>query len=218
MNSNKIIKLLSECEFDGELYSEVVDEKIFAHLPDDFKYDWNEGASKLVIEPYNEDYVIKIPYNGQYYGLSKRFEKFLSANNSNEYFWDYCLTETLVWRLAKVENIHKAFAKERMIGMINGHPIYIQQRAEVFTDSDAYYLDDDIKKKKTVDYCERKGLRTFYEEALSWQADALEYYGPKQFDKIMSFIERNKIGDFHNSNLGYIGRTPVFIDYSDFYG
>ena len=217
MNSNEIIKLLSECEFDGELYSEVVNEKIFEHLPDDFRYDWNEGASKLVIKPYNEDYVIKIPYNGQYYDSSKKFEPFLSANNSDKYFWDYCMTETLVWRLAKTENIHKAFAKERIIGMINGHPIYIQQKVEVFTDSDAYYLDDEIKKKKTADYCERKGLRTFYEEALTWQADALEYYGPKQFDKIMSFIERNNIGDFHNNNLGYIENRPVFLDYSDFY-
>lgn len=216
MNSNEIIKLFSECEFDGELYSEVVDEKIFSHLPNDFKYDWDEGASKLVIQPYNEDYVIKIPYNGQYL-YNKQFEKFLSANNSDKYFWDYCLTETLVWRLAKVENIHKAFAKERMIGMINGHPIYIQQRVEVFTDSDAYYLDDEIKRKKTRDYCERKGLRRFYEEALTWQADALEYYGPKQFDKIMSFIEKNNIGDFHDSNLGYIENRPVFIDFSDFH-
>ena len=117
----------------------------------------------------------------------------------------------------KTDKRQNHYAKERIIGMINGHPIYIQQKVEVFTDSDAYYLDDEIKRKKTADYCERKGLRTFYEEALTWQADALEYYGPKQFDKIMSFIERNKIGDFHNSNLGYIGRAPVFIDYSDFY-
>lgn len=217
MDSKEIMDLFSECVFDGELYSEVVDEKIFAHLPDDFKYDWNEGASKLVITPYNADYVIKIPYNGQYYRSTKQFEQFLSANSSDDYFWDYCLTETLVWRLAKIENVHKAFAKERIIGMINGHPIYIQQRAEVFTDSDEYYSDDEVKKEKTKKYCEKKGLITFYEEALGWQADALEYYGPKQFDKIMSFIERNSIGDFHNSNLGYIGRKPVFIDFSDFF-
>lgn len=217
MDKNAIIELFSECEFDGELYSEVIDEKIFAHLPDDFKYDWNEGASKLVIIPYNADYVIKIPYNGQYYCSTKQFEQFLSANNSDNYFWDYCLTETLVWRLAKTENIHKAFAKERMIGMINGHPIYIQQRVEVFTDSDEYYSENKVKKEKTKNYCEKKGLMIFYEEALSWQADALEYYGPKQFDKIMSFIQRNNIGDFHNSNLGYIGNRPVFIDFSDFY-
>lgn len=217
MDSNEIIKLFSECEFDGELYSEVIDAKIFDHLPDDFKYDWNEGASKLVITPYNADYVIKIPYNGRYHGSPKEFDQFLSANRSDNYFWDYCLTETLIWRLAKVEKVHKVFAKERMIGMINGHPIYIQQRVEVFTDSDTYYLDDENKKEKTKTYCERKGLITFYEEALGWQADALEYYGPKQFDKIMSFIQRNEIGDFHNSNLGYIGNRPVFLDYSDFF-
>ena len=57
-----------------------------------------------------------------------------------------------------------------------------------------------------------------FDDAYFSYHDALEYYGPKHFDKIMSFIERNKIGDFHNSNLGYIGQTPVFIDYSDLYG
>lgn len=216
MEKKRIIDLFSNCIFDGELYSEVVDEKIFAHLPDDFKYDWKEGASKLVIIPYDADYVIKIPYNGQYRRSTKMFEQFLSANGTDNYFWDYCLTETLVWKLAKIEHIHKAFAKERMIGMINGHPIYIQQRVEIFSDLDECYADDEIKREKTKDYCEKKGLVTFYEEVLNWQADALEYYGPKQFDKIMSFIKRNSIGDFHNSNLGYFGTKPVFVDYSDF--
>lgn len=216
MTSNEIIKLLSECEFDGKLYSEAIGEKIFSHLPEDFEYDYNEGASKLVIEPYDEDYVIKIPYNGQYYSSSKKFKSFLCANTSDKYFWDYCMTETLVWRMAKAENVHKAFAKERMIGMVNGHPIYVQQKAEVFTDSDSYYSDDESKREKTLDYCEQEGLSPFYDEGLIWQADALEYYGPTQFNKIMSFIEDNNIGDFHNGNLGYIKNKPVFLDYSGF--
>lgn len=223
MDKNAIIELFSECDFDGELCSEVIQEKIFSYLPESFRYDWHEGASKLVIIPYNkegilEDYVIKIPYNGDCY--EGEFEQFYSANNTDNYYWDYCMTEMLIWRLAKVEKVHKAFAKERIIGMIKGHPIYIQQRVDVCDDEDEFEehnsLTGNEKREKTKKYCEKKGFVVFYDEALSWQADALEYYGPKQFDKIMSFIQNNHIGDFHNKNLGYIGLKPVFLDYSDF--
>lgn len=211
-NRDKIMELFSKCTFDGMLYSEVAYEKILTFLPEDFEYDWHEGASKLVIVPHNENYVIKIPYNGAYYSCSG-FEEFLSANSAEDFFWDYCFTETLIWRLAKAENVHKAFAKERMIGIINNHPIYIQQRVEVYANSDKYNSNNENKKEKTEKYCREKDFRIF---SLSWQTDAFEYYGSKQFDKIMSFIENYDLRDFHNSNLGYIGQRPVFLDYSDF--
>jgi hypothetical protein len=221
MEKRRIIDLFSNCIFDGELSSEDAEEKIFLHLPENFIYEWREGASKLVIIPDNADYVIKIPYTGRRYWDYENEEyihsKFTFANNTDEYFWDYCLTETLLWRIAKNENVNQIFAKERIIGAINKHPIYIQQRAEVYGYSDKYDSASDDERQKTIKHCEQKHFNIFEDELLSWQTDALEYYGEKKFDKIMSFIKKYEIGDLHDSNLGYIGEKPIILDYSDFW-
>lgn len=207
----QILNLFADCEFDG-IFTSMDLNKIFDHLPDDFSFDWAEGASKLVIIPNDKDYVIKIPYTGRYNGyVEDEYDDFSYANNSNQYNWDYCYTESLIYHLAKMEKINKAFAKETLVGFINGQPLYMQEKANILDCVGESSTEEECR--KTEEYLDGHNFRVFN---LGWQADALKYYGKKQFNKIMDFIEWNEIGDLHDGNLGYIGARPVIVDYSDF--
>ena len=220
MSRESILNLFWNCSFDGMLTTRDFDEKIVDYLPKSFEYELHEGSSKLVFIPKDENYVIKIPYTGDSYTDENDNiidYTFAHANpESKKFRWDYCLAETLLWRNAKRSKVHHAFAKERILGFINNHPIYIQQRAEVYAESNKYNSASNKERNKTLSCCYKHNVRIFQEEGVSWQSDMLEYYGQNIFLKIMHFIEDFKISDLHESNLGYIDGRPVIIDYSGF--
>jgi hypothetical protein len=220
METSSILDLFNDCTFDGQLSSNDMEDKIIMRLPASFEFDWEEGASKLVIIPKDAEFVIKIPYTGEDIYINHRNEyihhKFNCANGSYDYNWDYCFTETLLWKMAKREKVQWAFAKERMIGTINKHPIYLQQRVVSYGDSERYDSASEENRKKTIDFCEENNLFALDNDLLSWQADALQYYGGRQFNKIMSFIFKYNIEDLHAGNLGYLYGRPIIFDYSSF--
>lgn len=205
---NNLLEFFNNCDFDGQLTDSNFHSKVIKNLPEDFKYKYAIGATKLCIIPENEKYVIKIPFNGES-GLFNGLEKFFYATKDDRYRWDYCLEEVLVYNLAKLERVHDAFCKTRMIGFVKEHPIYIQQKAEIFKS----------KKGKehfnhfSDEYCDRYDFYCFNTE---WIADAIKYYGTKKFNQIMIFLKNNNIEDLHDENIGYIGEKPVLIDYSNY--
>ena len=68
MTNAEILGLFEKTEFPEFLGENNVEDFIEnkTHFPETFKFTWNTGASKLVILPYGEDFVIKIPINGTY--------------------------------------------------------------------------------------------------------------------------------------------------------
>lgn len=221
MSNNEILQLFEACDFDGELTENNFEEKILSHLPKDFKYNYEYGATKLVFLISDLNYVIKIPftgdveeiYNADEDGYEDIYCPFECAGESGEAEWDYCKVESERFILAREEDIDAYFAKTERIGFISGHPIYIQERAEVFSEMKNWSSYPEEKRSSTREKCSKENFWCFNE---CWLTDLLEYCGEKTFDKFMSFIKVNHFDDLHSSNIGYINKRPVLIDYSGF--
>ena len=182
-------------------------------LPGNFGYEHRVGASKLVIIPNGANYVFKIPFNSAY----NTTHRFNLANGDEKRSWDYCLTESLVYIQAKRANLHSLFASERMVGEINNHPIYIQQKA--ITLEDAYKIEDfdnilwDLPREKSRQIQREVG----YSLNSRWLAAAIKWYGENRVRRLLFFLSDNELCDFHEKNIGFIGSRPVLIDYSSFW-
>jgi hypothetical protein len=219
MQREFLLNLFKDCDF-YELTAENFEELVIEKLPKDFSYKYHFGISKVCIIPMGADYVIKIPFAGQEIlddlePYEFYYEDFYSANDVIGFSWDYCLTELLYYNKAKKRHINKCFCKTRLLGFVNYHPIYIQERAITFRQKNG---DLDYKSEKSIrmeKYCEEHHFRCFDSE---WLADVFEYYGAKTFNKLMSFIDEYNIIDLHTDNIGYIGIRPVLLDFSDFAG
>lgn len=214
MKKADIISIFHNCIFDGELTEFDYEEKILDLLPKYFEYTYNYGASKLVIQPKGENFVIKIPFTGYFIG-DELYEDFTEAglvtnNDCNE--WDYCLTEVEVYSLAAQQGIEKIFCKTELIGDIENHPIYIQELATVFRKRSITSPDSEEKINKTMKKLYNMGVITEINKL--WLSDVYLYFGDILFDTIFPFI--SEINDLHDGNIGYIGDRPVIFDYSGY--
>lgn len=212
MQRDNLLSVFKNCDFSGRIADDNFEDRILSNLPEDFSYRFFFGASKLCIIPSGADYVIKIPFNSSWCALDEEYCEFQSGTSDNRFYWDYCLAEVLYYKEAKKNDIDKVFCKARLLGQVDDYPIYIQERAETYFNLHGETTSD-ARTPRTKEYCDKKGFACFNP---IWIADALEYYGEKKFNKIMSFIKSSQIGDLHDDNIGYIGLRPVLIDYSDF--
>lgn len=185
---------------------------------EEFQYDLKDmqlevasGASKLVFIPFDEEYVVKVPFNGDYKAYQQKYVSFKMANTYN--YWDYCLKELEIYHKAKARGLGKFFAKIRLIEN-NEHPIYIQEKAVLFSEAsdweglELYYG----QKHSTED------IKYDYPTPISetWLKIAVSHYGKTMVDRLIKFLSNECIGDFHRDNLGFINGKPVIIDYSDY--
>lgn len=216
MTDRQILNLFKNCDFSYGISYENYEETILECLPEDFKFAYNYGVSKLVILPEHENFVIKIPFSGVGLKCEKPFEY---ANEDNQHCWDYCATEILYYHAAKTKfRAAPVLAKPRFVGYVSGYPIYVQQKAvtfgERYGDRQPYIMEDsaELRYKKSIvrSTCNSTGMYIFN---MKWLTDVLDYYGEKQFDIFVNFI--NTLSDLHNQNIGYIGDRPVIIDFSD---
>ena len=72
----------------------------------------------------------------------------------------------------------------------------------------------DKEKKKSRELCSKAHIENL---PARWLCDALEYYGLKKVEKLLTFIYDEDIDDLHSSNLGYKDGRPVIIDYAGYY-
>lgn len=214
MQRDSLLDVFKDCDFSGKLTSDNFEERIIDNLPESFSHRYFFGASKVCIIPEGADYVIKIPFNSSWYDADEEYEDFRSATSDENHTWDYCFAEVLCYKEAKREKVHRMFCKARLLGYVNNYPIYIQERAVTYCDLNGDDDREDARTPSTRDYCRKNGFSCFNP---IWIADALDYYGQKMFNKMMSFIKSYRIGDLHDENIGYIGQRPVLIDYSDFF-
>lgn len=219
MNDN-LINIFKDCHFSDYFSSEYVEEYVLDYLPFDFEYDYFSGASKACIIPKDKTYVFKIPYKYSY----DEEESFplLFANQNKNHNWDYCYTEMLIYHKAKQKKIENFFCKTKFLGMVDGHPIYIQDRA-IPMEQHEYYGSKERRKNefekasnKMRAYSKQNSFYFSIFEPL-WMSDAVEYYGEEKFLKFMQFISENGICyDLAPRNIGYINDQPVLFDYSDY--
>lgn len=207
---------------------------------DDIEWRIDTGISKLVIIFVNQDFVIKIPFSGRYdfscnyendyceecdgdcefceYGLQQYhlFDGAYSIDEKDpEIEWDYCRMEVEFYQKAREMDIDFCLAETRLLGKINGYPIYTQTKADVYASNWSTYScrHSEEQRKAMKDYCHTHKGNCFNS---NWLIDLRNAYGDKVFLTFMDFIEKTKIEDLHNGNVGYIGDCPVLIDYSDY--
>lgn len=237
-----ILNLFQDCDFnESELLNEDnYYQKIVAKLNNKVKnFDYFNGVSKCVFlfEQY-PDIVVKIPFNG---GVDYRSYS-SSADGSNDYDyyddsseyscadlsivnckgmrrnWDYCEVEEVLFNRAYKAGVNDYFAQTAYIGEINGYPIYIQERAEIYSDSEVKYSYKLIKELiEEIKQDLGDSDRLFGRLPDEWVCDFYVIYGKDLLVKFLNFVEEQEISDLHSDNVGFIDDKPVLTDYSSFW-
>lgn len=215
----EIIEALEYANFD-EFSEYTYQDNVLDIFREKYKKPWyyETGASKLVIIPENEDFVIKIPFEGMYPEAEwddeneeyyeSEFEHFCGADTNNE--WDYCEVEAERYELSKTYGVEQCFAKCEKIAEIDGYPIYIQQKAKMYNCLEkSNHTEEDIKSVSKI--CSDNYYECFNKE---WLGDVFNYFGEKIFNIFMQFLSDFNVNDLHSGNLGYINGKPVLVDYS----
>lgn len=187
------------------------------------KFDYETGASKLVIIPWGRDYVIKIPFNGEYQcGWDEDgkeydyFEPFCGAHDCL-YGDNYCEAERIAYNDAITDGWDDFFMPIYLVTWKNGYPIYVQERVDCFCndteDADqASYSSQEARDKL-------KNNNAGCSLARLWLASCLTVLD--SLDELNEFIQylRNTeiIQDLHRGNLGYSHGKPVIVDYGGYY-
>ena len=233
MTDAEILGLFEKTEFPEFLGEDNVEDFIEnkTHFPETFKFTWNMGASKLVILPCGEDFVIKIPFNAQYFddeidteagevlseGGWECFTSYEYDSENMDFDGNYCGREADISDIAAAEDLEECFAITECVGRCRGYLIYKQARATTIL---ADVLDEksdslSIEERKSIrDKCDNMGVYGFN---IYWLKDFLEFFGEEILKQLDRFIDTYGINDLHTSNVGYIGNRPVLIDYSGYF-
>lgn len=219
--AESVLSIFKDCIFDGELTEYSFEEKILKHLPKDFNYDYNYGATKIVFILPDKNFVIKIPFSGcevKFTGAQSP----MRTEEGEEDEWDYCQVECDIYALAEEEAVEDFFAKTECIGFIHDYPIYVQEIAKIYkdiypsrkiegTEYRKKYTEEDYEKIDSL--CCNHNYDCFN---MYWLCDAFKYYGEIKGEEFLQFIKNVCVEDLHKANIGYIGDRPVIIDYSGF--
>ena len=131
MTDTEILELFEKTEFPEFLGEDNAEDFIEnkTHFPETFKFTWNMGASKLVILPCSADFVIKIPFNGRYFGhgidaetgeitSEGGWERFTSEEyySDMDFDGDYCGREVDISDMATAEDLEECFAITECVG------------------------------------------------------------------------------------------------------
>jgi len=207
MTYQDILKLHIPCNFGLEEdngWSSDLD-YVCDQLPANVNYD--NGCSKFVIF-LNDEEVIKIPFSGMY----------IYDEDDDEYYFrefeggDYCKKEAEVYQAAAQEGLAFFFAKTMLAGFTeeDKYPIYISDRVCPFND-------DPSRRNSFSDESYKKAREYHSSFSPSWLACALEYYGEKDVERLVAFVKRERVGDFHLGNLGFTqDGAPIIFDYSGY--
>ena len=193
--------------------------------------DWAWGATKLVIIPQKGDFVIKIPFEGQEVELwpideetgeenydaepEWSIDRFMYAQNDTH--WDYCLTEVERYSLAREFGFEKYFLETFCIGYINGHPIYVQEKAdEIGSSSNSHKTK--TSREEVRELMSESG--TYVDIPWDWLAVVMDYMDNAEVELVdfLRFLYDNDIdNDLHGGNIGFKYGRPVIVDYAGFY-
>ena len=172
--------------------------------------EWDEGeyestlaawdAGEIKEEPMLEDYL-------RYFGSATNF--FIETQHN----WDYCELECGIYQEAEKVGLEAYFAKEEWIADINGYPIYRQVMVTPYNDDIASHSRSDEDCRNARESCSRLGVYCFND---SWLADFLDAYGEEELKRLDEFLEKLNIVDLHGGNVGYLGKYPILLDYSNY--
>ena len=197
------------------IYSKIKDKE----SPELGKLHIDYGVTKLVIIFDNLPFVIKIPFNGQWYeqetddgNYESAFGYYCCSGASDE--TDYCEAEVAAIEAAKYFGFGDIFADEECVANIDGFNIYLQVKVRSSHSTDHYTPNNDsLKKADNKDYygvCDDM-----------WRACVIECYGEQYLKDFISWAQSEReeiLCDLHGGNYGYnMDGRPVLFDVSGYY-
>ena len=178
----------------------------------------DSGASKVVLIFKDSDYVVKIPFFGERSwcededGCGEEVcDEFTGARISDdEYGWDYCTSEQYFYNKAVEKRLEEFFIETIFIGKYEDHPIYIQEKVEVY----GYNSETKSSERSKEIFCKK-----FYRSEIQnedFGGLLIDYYGEERVNQLVEFLSEVGISDLHSSNVGIRANRPVLFDYSGY--
>ena len=163
------------------------------------------GASKCVLIPKLNNFVIKLPF--LYCSIGDEMVELQNAPFCGN---DYCYAEWEYYTLAKDVNIEMFFPETIQYCTYPYH-IYLQEKCI----SEATLPFHALSKaaKEFID-----SLPILDNFSYQWVYECYKWYGLEALYKLHYFLKDNNISDFHGDNYGYriSDNSPVLIDFSGF--
>ena len=180
------------------------------------EFSWEIGATKCCILPCGANYVIKIPFDGEmnwdYEERNYKFEFFY--NGGGQEGWNYCALEDEYYAdIIEGSGYEKFFLMSDCV-IVNGWPIYIQQKVDICGEcSTSVYPSDEAMRKLRAE----SNLRREVSFPDKWMAIGLENFNfnVKELDYFLGFL-RDNFDDLHSGNIGYFNDQIVIIDYAGY--
>ena len=197
-------------------------------------YTVDSGASKVVLVFTNSDYVVKIPFKGEFCeyddydcenscnrdcscsrcsrgSVVENYYEFTGARiGESEYSWDYCAAEQFFYEKAVVAGVEEFFIKTIFIGEFDGHPIYLQEKVEVY----GYNSQTKSSEQSKEIFIEK--FRDSEIQNANFGGLLIECYGEDRINQLVEFLSEVGISDLHSSNVGICANRPVLFDYSGY--
>lgn len=157
--------------------------------------------------------------------ISKDWDFVLKISRFDNVRDDYNAIEFANYENACKLGIEKIFLKMWKFGTLDcGLDIYAQVRYS-FAHSDIDHNKEKKMRKQTEKIRSCKVFRKSHEHAYdgyrisnNWYARAYQIYGKQFMRKFERFTRDKRIGDLHNSNVGYLGKMPIILDFAGYHG
>ena len=224
------LEIYTSQHFGTNSESELDDYDFFEQLAPEVKTHW--GATQVcIIDPDLED-VIKIFFNGEFYGDDDDYGYDVKFT---EFCHDYANIAETIYEDALKLGFGDFFAAFEKIGETDGshRPVFRQEFVTPLEDGGdshpskksidivvkkqyAEYDEDDIDDYfNEAIYMERAKWRTF---DTNWTAAAIDAYGYELVERFLNFVRETSIHlDMHSGNYGYRkDGTPCILDWAGF--
>lgn len=200
----------------GDEWSDVISAFVQQFTNGDIEF--HNGISKCALVIKGENQVIKIPFNGHYYGWEddNDFCSYCYANDlrvKGARDWDYCENELLKYKDAVNAGFGDFFAYTEYCTEIDNTPIYAQEKCIAISSGGS------AKTEISDHACEIYDSNHDYDyERLNadWVCAAIDWYGEEEVLHFIYYLEEHNIYDLHDGNVGFsaIDGRPVLIDWA----
>lgn len=203
-----------------------------ANIDEKKEFNFDSGATKLILIPNDKDYVIKIPFNGHRCTNCEYCTVCENPCECNEYecpiypfeyaggkFNDnYCEKEREIYDRIEEEypEFKDFFLPLVLAGEIKHYPIYVQQKAEVLAETSDEICSVSEKSRSIVSSKDVK----FCSAPLIWLAKCLENlnFDIEKYNKFIEMLhDLHVVGDLHRGNVGYYNNHAIILDYAGYY-
>ena len=157
--------------------------------------------------------------------ISKDWDFVLKISRFDNVRDDYNAIEFANYENACKLGIEKIFLKMWKFGTLDcGLDIYAQVRYSFahsgINDQKEKKIQKQTEKVRSCKICRKSREHAYdgYRISNVWYARAYQIYGKQFMRKFERFTKQHRIGDLHTSNVGYLGKMPIILDFAGYHG